>query len=142
MDFAPKIQARDVALIGIRSVDEGERVRIRQLQVMAYTMPDIDKHGAYDIIERVITHMRKHVDHLHVSFDLDVVDPLIVKGVGTPVAGGLSYREAHLIMEAIADSGLLSSLEVAEVNPILDDKNSSAVFAAEVVASTMGKHIL
>ncbi len=142
LGFAPKVDPRNVALIGIRSVDPGERTLIKDLQVIAHAMPDIDKLGMYHVMQSVLEHMRTHVDHLHVSFDLDSVDPTLVKGVGTPVPGGFSYREIHLAMEMIAESGLLSSLEVAEVNPILDDKNSSAVFAADVVASTMGKNIM
>lgn len=142
LGFSPKVNPRNVALIGIRSVDPGERTLIRDLHVIAHAMPDIDKMGMYHVMQNVLEHMREHVDHLHVSFDLDSVDPALVKGVGTPVPGGFSYREIHLAMEMIAESGLLSSLEVAEVNPILDDKNSSAVFAADVVASTMGKNIL
>jgi arginase len=142
MGFAPKVDPTNVALIGIRSVDPGERTLIKSCKVHAYTMPDIDKKGMYAIMKQVLRHMKEHVDHLHVSFDLDSVDPALVKGVGTPVPGGLSYREIHLAMEMIAESGLLRSLEVAEVNPILDDRNNSAVFACDVVASTMGKNIL
>ncbi len=142
MNFAPKVHPTNVALIGIRSVDPGERSLIKELHVIAHAMPDIDKQGMYHVMTGVLEHMRAHVDHLHVSFDLDSVDPTLVKGVGTPVPGGFSYREIHLCMEMIAESGLLSSLEVAEVNPILDDKNSSADFAADVIASTMGKNIL
>ncbi len=140
--FEPKVDPRNVALIGIRSVDPGERTLIRDLHVIAHAMPDIDKQGMYHVMKSVLEHMRTHVDHLHVSFDLDSVDPTLVKGVGTPVPGGFSYREIHLAMEMIAESGLLCSLEVAEVNPILDDRNNSAVFAADVIASTMGKNIL
>lgn len=142
MGFAPKLDPSNVALVGIRSVDPGERTLIKSCKVQAYTMPDLDKKGMYTVMKNVLRHMKEHVDHVHVSFDLDSVDPTLVKGVGTPVPGGLSYREIHLAMEMIAESGLLQSLEVAEVNPILDDKNSSAIFACDVVASTMGKNIL
>lgn len=142
MDFAPKVEPKNVALIAIRSVDPGEKVLIKELGVMAFPMPEIDKLGVYSIMENVLHTLKNNVDHLHVSFDLDSVDPTVAEGVGTPVPGGLSYRETHLIMEMIAEAGIMGSLEVAEVNPILDDKNSSARFAAEVVASTMGKHIL
>ena len=142
LDFSPKVDPHNVALIGIRSVDPGERALIKELGVIAHAMPDIDKDGMYTVMMRILDHMRAHVDHVHVSFDLDSVDPTLAKGVGTPVPGGFSYREIHLAMEMIAESGLLSSLEVAEVNPILDDRNTSAAFAADVVASTMGKHIL
>jgi arginase len=131
-----------IAMIGLRSVDEGEKKLIKKLKIESYTMSDLDKHGVHRIIAKVLTSMRAKVDHLHVSFDLDSVDPMVAPGVGTPVPGGLSYREAHLIMEAIADTGYMSSLEVAEVNPILDDHNRSAEFAADLVASSMGKRIL
>ena len=140
--FAPKVMPRNVALIGIRSVDPGEKLLIKELGVHAYPMPEIDKVGMYKVMEEVLDYMKSNVDHLHVSYDLDSADPSLVSGVGTPVPGGLSFRETHLAMELIADSGLLSSFEIAEVNPILDDKNNSAMFAADVVASTMGKHIL
>jgi arginase len=105
-------------------------------------MFSIDKHGIYDITLRALERMRSSVDHLHISFDVDSADPSIAKGVGTPVPGGLSYRETHLIMEMAAESGLVSSFEIAETNPILDDMNASAVFASDVLASCMGKRIL
>ena len=105
-------------------------------------MADIDKLGIHRIISRVLKQFRENVDHIHVSFDLDSVDPSVAPGVGTPVPGGLSYRETHLLMESIADCGCISSLEVTEVNPILDNQNKSAVFATEVVASIMGQRIL
>ncbi len=131
-----------IAMIGLRSVDEGEVAIIKKLKIEAYSMSDLDKHGVHRIIAKVLTSMRAKVDHLHVSFDLDSVDPMYAPGVGTPVPGGLTYREAHLIMEAIADTGYMSSLEIAEVNPILDDRNKSAEFAADLIASSMGKRIL
>jgi arginase len=105
-------------------------------------MTDIDKLGIHRVISRVLKQFKDKVDHLHVSFDLDSVDPSVAPGVGTPVPGGLSYRETHLLMESIADCGCISSLEVTEVNPILDDKNKSAIFATDVVASIMGQRIL
>jgi arginase len=93
-------------------------------------------------MEESLDFLRARTDHIHVSFDLDSVDPSVAMGVGTPVPGGLTYREAHLIMEMIAERGGLGSLEVAEVNPILDDMNKGALFAADLVASAMGKRIL
>jgi len=137
-----KIEPQNIVYIGIRSIDEGERTLIKQLGITTYTMFDIDKYGIFTIVQNTLEQMRKSVDHLHISFDLDSVDPTVAKGVGTPVQGGLSYRETHLLMELIAESGLISSFEVAEVNPILDDMNSSAVFATGAVASCMGKRIL
>lgn len=105
-------------------------------------MFEIDKEGIYSIVKKIIDHFRDHVDHIHVSFDCDSVDPTVASGVGTPVPGGLSYREAHFIMEALAETGMVGSMEVAEVNPILDTMNASAHFAAGIVCSCMGQRIL
>jgi len=140
--FAPKLKPENCALIGIRSVDELERVNIKKLNLPVYTMTDIDKLGIHRIIVKVLKQFREKVDHIHVSFDLDSVDPAIAPGVGTPIPGGLSYREAHLLMESIAECGCMSSLEITEVNPILDDKNKSASFATDLIASSMGQRIL
>ncbi|MBL7998442.1 MAG: arginase [Candidatus Kapabacteria bacterium] len=142
MGFAPKVAPENVAVVGIRSVDPGEKQLIRDLGVHAYPMPEIDRRGMYAVMNDIIEYMSRSVDHVHVSFDLDSVDPTLAEGVGTPVPGGLTFREIHLAMEMIAEAGIMNSLEVAEVNPILDNKNNSARFAADVVASTMGKRIL
>jgi arginase len=138
----PKLKPDQLVYIGLRQIDEGERALIRKLKIEAHTMADLDKHGVHRLIMKAVTSLRARVDHLHVSFDLDSVDPMVASGVGTPVPGGLTYREAHLIMEAIADTGYMASMEVAEVNPILDVRNASAEFAAELIASSMGKRIL
>jgi len=140
--FSPKLNPENCALIGIRSVDEEEKQNIKKLNPTVYTMSDIDKLGIHRVITKVLKQFRKQVDHIHVSFDVDSVDPLIAPGVGTPVKGGLDYREAHLLMETIAECGCMSSLEVAEINPVLDIRNTSAIFAAELVASSMGQRIL
>lgn len=140
--FSPKVAPEHVALIGIRSVDPGERELIARLPMMVYAMPEIDKRGIHTIIEEVLERFRRTVDHVHVSFDLDSVDPSLAPGVGTPVSGGLTFREAHLAMEILADSQMVGSLDVAEVNPILDVRNTTAQFAAEIVASLLGKRIL
>ena len=137
-----KIKPEHLVIIGARSIDPGERDFIREVGVTTHTMVSIDKNGMYDIVMRSLERMGSTVDHLHISFDLDSVDPSVAKGVGTPVPGGLSYREAHLLMEMAAESGLVSSFELSEVNPILDDMNASAVFATDIVASCMGKRIL
>ncbi len=137
-----KLEPHQIGMIGLRSIDEGERKLIKKLKIEAYTMTDLDKQGVHRIIAKMLNAMRAKVDHLHVSFDLDSVDPSVAGGVGTPVPGGLTYREAHLIMEAIADTGYMSSFEIAEVNPILDNRNASAEFAADLIASSMGKRIL
>ncbi|MDH3268265.1 MAG: arginase [Ignavibacteria bacterium] len=142
LDFAPKLDSANCALIGIRSIDEAEKANIRKLKVPIYTMNDIDKLGIHRIIAKVLKQFGENVDHIHISFDVDSVDPSIAPGVGTPVPGGLSYREAHLLMETIAECGCMSSLEVAELNPILDHKNQSAAFTADLIASSMGQRIL
>lgn len=142
LGFSPKIKPENCALIGIRSIDVLERENIKKMKLPVYTMSDVDKLGIHRIISRVLKQFKEKVDHIHVSFDLDSVDPSVAPGVGTPIPGGLSYREAHLLMESIAECGCMSSLEVTEVNPILDDKNKSAVFASDIIASSMGQRIL
>jgi len=137
-----KVDPRNVALVGLRSIDPGERTLIKELGVAAYTMFDIDRLGMYEIASRVLEDMSRSVDHLHISFDVDSVDPKVASGVGTPVPGGLSYREIHLFMEMVSQIEAFGSLEVAEVNPILDIRNETAELAADVVASSMGKRIL
>ncbi|MEN8191588.1 MAG: arginase [Bacteroidota bacterium] len=139
---SPKLKPENFHLIGIRSIDTLERGLIKKIGLPVYTMTDVDRKGISFIINKILKELKANVDHIHVSFDLDSVDPATAPGVGTPVPGGLSYRETHLIMETIAECGCMSSLEVAEVNPILDDKNISAEFAAELVASSMGLRIL
>ena len=139
--FTPKLNPEDCALIGIRSIDDAEKLNIKKLKVPVYTMTDIDKLGIHRIIAKVLKQFREKVDHIHVSFDVDCVDPSVAPGVGTPIPGGLTYREAHLLMETIAECGCMSSLEVAEVNPILDFKNQSAEFTADLIASSMGQRI-
>jgi len=142
LDFSPKVKPENCVLIGVRSIDLLEKENIRKLGITVYTMSDIDKLGIHRIIARVLKQFQKKIDHIHVSFDLDVVDPTFAPGVGTPVSGGLSYREAHLLMESIAECGCMSSLEVTEVNPILDNRNKSAEFATNIIASSLGQRIL
>ncbi|MEN3026796.1 MAG: arginase [Chlorobiota bacterium] len=138
----PMVEPADVVLLGVRSLDPGERQLIQELGLRIYTMQDIDRRGIYAVVVEALQYLRNRIDHLHVSFDVDVLDPSVARGVGTPVPGGLSYREAHLLMETIAEHGGAQSLDVVEVNPILDDRNMSATVAAEMVASLMGKRIL
>lgn len=140
--FSPKLLPENLIYIGLRSVDEGEKKLIAKHGIESYPMPEIDKHGMHAIIQEAIPRLLERVDHLHVSFDLDSIDPELAPGVGTPVKGGLSYREAHLLMESLHETGRLSSFEVAEVNPVLDDRNRSAELAVELVCSAMGRRIL
>jgi arginase len=137
-----KIDPANVALVGIRSLDDGEKVRLKQLGLQVHTMSDIDRHGIHRIMKKALGRVTDGTDYLHVSFDLDAVDPTFAPGVGTPVKGGLDYRESHLIMELLHDSKAMTSLEMVEVNPILDERNASAVFAVELVQSAFGKRIL
>ena len=137
-----KVDPDNVAMVGLRSIDEGERTLIRDMGLKAFTMVDIDRMGMFSVAQKIIDEVAMKVDHLHISFDVDSVDPSIAKGVGTPIPGGLTYREIHLLMEMISLAPSFSSLEVTEVNPILDDENKTARFAAGVVASVMGQRIL
>jgi arginase len=139
---APKLAPENVALVGIRSLDTGEKQRLKETGVQVHTMADIDRHGVHKIMEKALARVTRGTDYVHVSFDLDAVDPTVAPGVGTPVKGGLDYREAHLIMEVIADAGVMTSLEMVEVNPILDQGNASATFAVELIQSGFGKKIL
>jgi arginase len=139
---SPKVEARNVALVAIRSLDSGEKSRLKETGVQVHTMADIDRHGADHVMKKALARVTDGTDYVHVSFDLDAVDPTVAPGVGTPVKGGLDYREAHLIMEVIADAGVMTSLEMVEVNPILDQGNASAAFAVELVQSAFGKKIL
>jgi arginase len=137
----PALAPGRVALVGVRALDEGERALLRELDARVFTMSDVDRLG----VERVLRESLSHVagtGFVHVSLDMDAVDPDVAPGVGTPVRGGLSYREAHLAMELIAESGLASSLDVVEVNPILDRENETGKLAVELVASALGARIL
>jgi len=129
------------ALLGIRSLDPGERELIKELDIRVFTMSEIDRLG----VERAMTEALEFLagaSFLHVSVDLDAVDPMYAPGVGTPVRGGLSYREGHLALEVIAESARLDSLDVVEVNPILDRENETGKLAVELVASALGARIL
>ena len=139
---SPKVDPANVALVGIRSLDAGEKKRLKENGVQVHTMSDIDRHGVHRIMKKALARVTDNTDFVHLSFDLDAVDPTVAPGVGTPVKGGLDYREAHLIMEVVADAGVMTSLELVEVNPILDQGNASAAFAVELVQSAFGKKIL
>ena len=138
----PKVDPSNVALVGIRSLDSGEKKRLKETGVQVHTMSDIDRHGIHRVMKKALARVTDGTEYVHVSFDLDAVDPTVAPGVGTPVKGGLDYREAHLIMEVVADAGVMTSLEMVEVNPILDQGNASAAFAVELVQSGFGKKIL
>jgi arginase len=140
--FTPKIHPEDTVLIGIRSIDESEKDLIHENGVTVFTMRDIDERGMSEVIHEAIDIATCKSNGLHVSFDVDALDPSLAPGVGTPVSGGLTYREAHLLMEHIADSGMLTSLEVVEINPIIDTGNTTAEVAVGLLLSALGKRIL
>lgn len=140
--FSPKVDPENCILIGIRSLDTMEKDTIRKHKIPIYTMTEIDKFGIHHVVSEAINRLKDKVDHIHVSFDMDSTDPKEAPGVGTPVPGGLTFRETHLLMELIAESGELASLDVVELNPILDIRNKSAEFAAEIIASVMGNRTL
>jgi arginase len=135
----PAVKPEHVFLIGVRSLDDGERELVRRLGVS--TMTDLDRRGVEPVVREALERVADAA-FVHVSLDMDVVDPDVAPGVGTPVRGGLSYREAHLAMEIVAESGLLGSMDVVEVNPILDRENATAQLAVELVASALGERIL
>lgn len=140
--FSPKVAPDVTVLIGVRDLDEREKERIRESRVHVFTMKDIDRLGIATIVERAIALAGRDTAGIHVSFDLDVCDPSIAPGVGTAVKGGLNYREAHMAMEIVADSGRLLALDLVEVNPILDERNATAQLGTELALSALGQKIL
>lgn len=138
---APWVDAKHVALVGIRSLDPGEKELVRRMGLAVFTIADIDKRGMPEVMDEAIG-VVKGANFVHLSLDVDVCDPEIAPGVGTPVRGGLSYREAHLAMEIVAEAELLTSLEVVEVNPILDHADETGALAVELAASALGARIL
>jgi arginase len=139
---SPKVRADKTVLIGIRNLDDLEKQQIRAAKVHVFTMKDIDQHGIAVVMKRALTIASKETMGIHVSFDLDVCDPAIAPGVGTPVKGGLDYREAHMVMEMTADSGRLMALDLVEVNPILDSQNQTAILGTELALSALGMRII
>ena len=140
--FAPKIEAGKTVLIGVHDLDAGERLALREAKVKVFTMRDIDEHGMRSVVEEAIAIAGNGTAGFCCSLDLDFIDASDAPGVGTPVRGGATYREAHLAMELAADSDALLSLEVVEVNPVLDERNRTAELAVELILSALGKKIL
>jgi arginase len=139
---SPKVLPAHTVLIGIRNLDEREKVAVRESHAHVFTMKDIDRQGIASIVEQAVNLAGNGTAGIHVSFDMDVCDPMIAPGVGTPVKGGLDYREAHMVMEIVADSGLLTSLDLVEVNPTLDVQNTTAQLGTELALSALGMKIL
>ncbi len=139
-DYAPKLNPRNVVLIGTRSLDEGEVTFIKEKGIKMFTMDDIDKVGMATVMEEVIFYL-SHCDGIHVSIDLDGLDPSIASGVGTPINDGMTSREGHLIMRKLAESDKVVSAELVEVNPLLDNNNQTAKIAVDLVATLLGKNV-
>jgi arginase len=137
----PSVEPARVALVGVRSLDDGERELVKELGVFVATMTDLDRRGVETVVREALERV-EGAAFVHLSLDMDVVDPEVAPGVGTPVRGGLSYREAHLAMELVAEADVLTSVEVVEVNPILDRENATAELAVELAASAFGARIL
>ncbi len=138
----PAIDAARTVLVGIRNLDDIEKQLVRESKVHVFTMKDIDRLGITQVMERALALACDGTAGVHVSFDMDVCDPSVAPGVGTPVKGGLDYREAHVVMEMMAESGKLTSLDLVEVNPTLDLRNQTAELGTELALSALGKQIL
>ena len=139
---APKVLARNAVLIGVRDLDPGEREVLKKSGVHVYTMRDLDERGMRDVVNEAITEAGDGTAGIHLSIDLDVVDPEDAPGTGTPVWGGVTYREAHLAMELLADRAQIVAVDLVEVNPVLDTQNMTGILAAELAQSILGKRIL
>ena len=139
--FKPKVHASNACLIGIRDLDEREKKLIADSGIHVFTMKDIDRHGVSHVIDEAVERASRGTAGIHVSFDVDSIDPSEALGVGTPKKGGLTYREAHLCLEIVADSKLLTSLDMVEINPILDNRNTTGELGAELILSALGKRI-
>ncbi|ALX49342.1 arginase [Lentibacillus amyloliquefaciens] len=141
LDYAPKVNPENIVIVGARSLDPGEKVLIREQGVTVYSMHEIDRLGMPQVMEESINYLKRRTDGVHLSLDLDGLDPEEAPGVGTPVMGGLSYRESHLAMEMLSESDILTSAEFVEVNPILDDKNKTASMAVGLIGSLFGEKL-
>ena len=139
--WSPKLNTRSIVIVGARDLDHDEQHLLRTHNIHVFTMSDIDQRGISDVMQQALALAGQANDGIHVSLDMDALDPTYAPGVGTPVRGGLTYREAHLAMELIADSGRLLAMDVVEVNPILDRENATALLAVELVTSALGKKI-
>jgi arginase len=139
---APKVKAENVALIGVRELDEGEKQLIKKSDIYVATMRHVDEKGIHKVMKEAIEHVKDGTRGVHVTFDVDVLDPSEAPGTGTPVPGGLTFREAHLALEILAERNVATSFELVEVNPLLDERNVTADLAVSLVESVLGKTIL
>lgn len=141
-DYSPKVKPENIVIIGARALDKGEKQLIRNMGIRVYTMHEIDRLGMAKVMEETIQYLSKRTDGVHLSLDLDGLDPSDAPGVGTPVIGGLSYRESHLAMEMLEEANIITSAEFVEVNPILDERNKTASLAVALMGSLFGEKIL
>ena len=142
LGFKPKVQPQNVVLVGIRDLDAQEKRLVKKSGVHVFTMRDIDERGMREVMSDALKFAMDDTDAIGVSLDMDFVDPTDAPGVGTPVRGGVTYREAHLAMEMIADTEAMASLEIVEINPVIDEHNTTALLGVELVCSGLGKKIL
>ncbi|TFJ92391.1 arginase [Lentibacillus salicampi] len=141
LDYAPKVNTENIVIIGARSLDPGEKELIKEKGVTVYSMHEVDRIGMSQVMAEAIDYLKKRTDGVHLSLDLDGLDPEEAPGVGTPVMGGLSYRESHLAMEMLSEADLLTSAEFVEVNPILDDQNKTATLTVGLLGSLFGEKL-
>jgi len=142
MNERAKIKPENIVLIGIRDLDEGEKRRLRELNIKVFTMHEIDRLGMPQVMKETIDYLNNRTDGVHLSFDLDGMDPSEAPGVGTPVIGGVTYRESHLAMEMLAEANIVTSAEFVEVNPMLDEKNKTADVTVALVGSLFGEKLI
>lgn len=140
--YLPKVKPENIVIIGARALDEGEKLLIKEKGIKVYTMHEIDRLGMTKVMEETIAYLKDRTDGVHLSLDLDGLDPHDAPGVGTPVIGGISYRESHLAMEMLAEANVITSAEFVEVNPILDEKNKTASVAVALMGSLFGEKLL
>lgn len=142
LDYSPKVKPENIVLIGARALDEGEKKLVKDLHIKVYSMHEIDRLGMTRVMEETIVYLKDRCDGVHLSLDLDGLDPSDAPGVGTPVYGGISYRESHLAMEMLAEADIITSAEFVEVNPILDEKNRTASVAVALAGSLFGETLV
>lgn len=141
LNYEPKVKPENIVIIGARDLDPGEKLLIQELGIKVYTMHEIDRLGMTTVMDKTINYLKEHTDGVHLSLDLDGLDPSEAPGVGTPVIGGLTYRESHLAMEMLAEANMITSAEFVEVNPILDIKNQTAKVTVGLIGSLLGERL-
>lgn len=140
--YAPKVKPENVVIIGARDLDPGEKQLIKEIGIKVYTMHEIDRLGMTTVMAETIEYLKERTDGVHLSLDLDGLDPNDAPGVGTPVGGGISYRESHLAMEMLSESNIITSAEFVETNPVLDKYNKTAIAAVALISSLFGDTLL